>query len=277
MVCTKIQMAYEALSDDDKRAKYDTIAGFIPLNSSTRAWREPSYGPCPGYTEDPPFWSVELRAMTVQKCARIAKIQHLEREIRELVVNLSELVNAEDRAASKEKRPQAWLFFARARSAKAKAQRQRDFLAKSIFINARLDKAKNELRTAHEEHRKILERDNARKTWWARERVRRVEEENRRAATTAAEAARRRAEKAREHANRDREAAQAAEEIRQQAQEEAVRKAQAAKAEEMARKRAEMAREDPEVVKRREREAQEWLARQREENLESECQEGVAK
>ena len=277
-------MAYEALSDDDKRAKYDTIAGFIPLNTSTRAWREPSYGPCP-FTQDPPFWSLELRAMTVQKCARIAKIRHLEREIQELVVSLSDLVNAEDRAVSKGKRPKAWLFFARARSAKAKAQRQRDFLAKSIYINARLDKIKNELRTAHEEHKKILERDNERKTWWARERVRRVEEENRRAATTAAEAARRRAEKAREkareqareHEDRDREAAQEAEDMRQEAQEEVVRKAQAAKAEEIARKRAEMAREDPDVAKRRQREAEEWLARQRQGNLASGCKEGEAR
>ena len=44
LVCTKIQAAYEALCEDNKRARYDTTVGFIPPDSSSRAWREPSYG-----------------------------------------------------------------------------------------------------------------------------------------------------------------------------------------------------------------------------------------
>ena len=266
MFCAKIQAAYETLSEDDKRAKYDTTAGFKSSSRSTRVWREPSYGPCHAYTQDPAFWSVELRAMTVQKCARITKIQHLEREIRELVINLDNLVTAEDRAVSKEKKAHARFAFRKSRSSKLNAQRHHDFLTKFACINAHLNNIKTELRTAHEDHRKLLERDNERKAWWARERIKRVEEENRRAATTAAEAARRRAERAREHRrNRETEAAGVAEERRQgENNEEAARAARAAKA------RAERAREDPKVVRTKQREAQEWLARQREILLEHE-------
>lgn len=198
--------------------------------------------------------------MTVQKCARITKIQDLEREIRELVVNLEDLMDAENRAVSKETKRQSRFSFTRLRPPKDDTQRHRDLLMKSAHINTRLALVKNELRTAHEEHKKLLEQDNRRKTWWARERVRRVEEENRRAATTAAEAARRRAERARQD-NRD--GAPEAEEFRRQAREEAIRVARAAKAEEESRKRAERAREDPDAARRAEREAREWLEGQR--------------
>ena len=260
---SKVQSAYETLSEPDKRMRYDSTARFVRPNLSKRAWREPSYGPSHAYT-DPPFWSVELRAMTIQKCARIAKIQHLEHEIQELVAGLNNLVDAEKRAASKENKAQAQFPFLKTRAAKANALRHRDFLTKSTSIHTRLDSVKNELRTTLEDHKKRLEEDNERKTWWARERVRRVEEENRRAATTAAEAAQRRAERAREYEKRDAEAARAAEDARQQNREEALRSARATKVEEERRKRAETAREDPEAAKRRRREAEEWLARQRE-------------
>lgn len=258
--CKKIQAAYETLSEDDKRAKYDTAVRFVPSKPSTRPWREPSYEPCPAYTRDPSFWSLELHEMTVQKCARISRIQELEREIRELVVNLNDLMDAENRAASKEIKTQHWFSFIKLRPPKDNTQRHRDLLMKSAHINTRLTIIKNELRNAHEDHKKILEQDNKRKTWWARERVRRVEEENRRAATTAAEAARRRAERARE----DGDVASGAEGVRRQAREEATRVARAAKAEEERRKRAESVREDPEAARKAEREAREWLARQRE-------------
>lgn len=262
----EIQAAYEALCEDDKRANYDKFAAFKPSNSSVRTWREPYYEPYNAYTRDPPFWSAELREMTVQKCARITKIQHLEREIRQLLVSLNDLFDAEDRAVSMEKKAQGWFSsFIKSRPPKVNAQRHRQFLTKSAYINAHLNTAKNELRTAHEDHRSLLEKDNNRKTWWARERVRRVEEENRRAATTAAEAARRRAEKVREHGTRDSEEARAAEEIRRQAREKATRIARAARAEEESRKRAERVREDPEAAKETQREACEWLAQQREE------------
>ncbi|KAL9133988.1 MAG: hypothetical protein Q9175_004835 [Cornicularia normoerica] len=269
----EIQAAYEALSEDDKRAKYDTTAGFVPSNPSTRRWREPTYD---AYTRDPPFWPAELRDMTVQKCARITKIQHIECEIRELVDQLNDLVDAEERAVSKENKARAWYFVIKSRPPKVNLERKREFLLKSAFINTHLDRIKNELRTAHEDHKKMLEKDKARKTWWARERVKRVEEKNRRAATRAAEAeaARRRAETASGHGERDQEAARAAEEIRQQAQEEATRLARAARAEEAARKRAEREREDPEAVKKAQREAQEWLARQREKVLGPNSREG---
>ena len=214
--------------------------------------------------QDPPFWSVELRAMTVQKCARITRIQHLEREIRELIVSLENLVTAEDRTASKEREARNRFSFIKSRASKPNAQRHRDFLSQSARINAHLTRVKDELRTAHEDHRKLLERDNERKTWWARERVRRVEEENRKAATTAADAARRRA---REH--KDREPAAANDEWRQE-QEDAARRAQAARAEDEKRKREERARGDPDEVAWRRREAQEWLARQRKANAGSE-------
>ena len=203
--------------------------------------------------------------MTVQKCARITRIQHLEREIRQMIVDLENLVAAEDRAAGKEKKASNRFSFAKSRNSKLNAQRHRDFLSQSARINAHLDKAKDELRTTHEDHRKLLERDNERKTWWARERVRRVEEENRKAATTAADAARRRAERAREHRYREpSEAAQAADDEWRQEREDAARRAQAARAEEEKRKREERARGDPEEVAWRRREAQEWLAQQRE-------------
>lgn len=199
--------------------------------------------------------------MTIQKCARITRIQHLEREIREVVLTLDDLIAAENRAAAKEtkKARNRFSLFNNSRAARINAQRQSDFLAQSSRINAHLDNVKNELRTALAEHRTLLNRDNERKTWWARERVRRVEEENRRAATTAAEAARRRAERAeREHRDRDREseAAQAADDER----EDKARRARTARAEEEMRRRG---REDPEVVRRREREAREWVAGQR--------------
>ena len=255
LMSIKIQAAYETLSDNDKRAKYDSTAGLIRSNRSTRVWREPSYEPC--YTRDPPFWSVELREMTVQKCARIAKIQHLESEIRELVTNLSNLVDAENTAVSKEKKGLSRFSSIILRSPKTNAQRHQDFLGKSAYINSRLNWTKNELRTAHEDHKIMLEKDNKRKSWWARERVRRVEEENRRAATTAAEAARRRSEREGERGNSDGEAARAAEEIRQWAREEGLRRAREARAQEEARIRAERVREDPEGARRAEREAQE--------------------
>ena len=202
--------------------------------------------------------------MTVQKCARISRIQELEREIREVVVNLDDLMDAENRAASKEIKTQHWFSFMKLRPPKDNTQRHRDLLMKSAHINTRLTIVKNELRNAHEDHKKILEQDNKRKTWWARERVRRVEEENRRAATTAAEAAHLRAERARKDGEGGSGAARAAEEVRRQAREEATRVARAAKAEEERRKRAESVREDPEAARKAEREAREWLARQRE-------------
>ncbi len=203
--------------------------------------------------------------MTVQKCARITKIQHLERQIRNLVINLNDLVDAENTAANRERKSRAWFSILNPRSSKANAQRHREFLTTSASIHAQLSSVKDELRTSHEEHRKRLEEDNQRKTWWARERVRRVEEENRRAATTAAEAARRRAGQGREYEERDAEAARAAGNERWRAQEEAVRAARAAKGEEEMRKREEREREDPVAVERRRREAEEWVARQREE------------
>lgn len=212
--------------------------------------------------------------MTVQKCARIAKIQHLEHEIYGLVVLLDALIDTENRAVSKEHQTQAWLSLIKSHSKKVNAQRHHDFLTKSAHINTHLNRVKDELRTAHEEHRKMLEKDNMRKTWWARERVRRVDEENRRAATTAAEAARRRAERARQHGKG---AAEAAEEIRRQAQEEATKRAQATKAEEETQRRAERAREDPEAAKKRQREAQEWLAEKRKETLAQESKEASEK
>ncbi|CAD6576140.1 MAG: hypothetical protein ASARMPRED_007615 [Alectoria sarmentosa] len=266
----EIQAAYETLSEDNKRAQYDANTVFLPSNPSRRPWREPSYEPYNAYARDPPFWSAELREMTVQKCERITKIQHLESQIRELVANLDDLFDREDRALSKERRAQGRFSFIKLRPPQVNAQRHRDFLTKSACINTHLDRVKNELRTAHEDHRKLLEKDNARKTWWARERIRRVEEANRRAATTAAEAARRRAEKARQDGERDMEAARVAEEIRQQAREEAIRTARAARAEEERRKRAERARQDPEAAREAEREAQDWLAWQRKETLEPE-------
>ena len=220
--------------------------------------------------QDPPFWSVELRAMTIQKCARITKIQRLEREIQEHLLNLNDLIATEDKAAGKEKKAHTRFPFIKLRSAKVNAQRHRDFLTKSASIASHLNRVKTELRTAHEDHRKMLERDNERKTWWARERVRRVEEENRRAATTAAEAARRRAEKECKQTNMESEAAQEADDEWQQEQEEAIRRAQAARAEEEKRRREERAQEDPEVLRRRRREAQEWLARQRNADIEPE-------
>lgn len=275
MICTKIQAAYETLSEDKKRAQYDAAAGFASSNSPTRAWREPFYEPCNAYTRDPPFWSAELREMTVQKCARIAKIQDLESQIRELVVNLNNMVDAEDKAVRKEEKTQSWFSLIKSRPPKVNAQRHRDFLTKSACFNTHLDRLKIELRIAHEDHKKKLEIDNARKTWWARERVRRVEEANRRAATTAAQAARRRAERARQERQRDSEAVRAAEEIRRQAREETIRIAREAKAEEESRKRAERAREDPEAARRAEREAQEWLARKREETFQPKAREGM--
>ena len=197
--------------------------------------------------------------MTIQKCARITRMQHLEREIRELIVNLENLVAAEDRATSKERKARTRFSFIKSRASKLNAQRHRDFLSQSARINAHLNRVKDDLRTAHEDHRKILERDNERKTWWARERVRRVEEENRKAATTAAEAARRRA---REHRNGEPEAA--ADEWRQEQEDAAVRRA---RAEDEKRKREERGRGDPDEVAWRRREAQEWLARQRRANV----------
>ena len=205
--------------------------------------------------------------MTIQKCARITRIQHLEREIQELIINLENLAAAEDRATSKEKKARTRFSFIKSRASKLNAQRHRDFLSQSARINAHLNRVKDELRTAHEDHRKILERDNERKTWWARERVRRVEEENRKAATTAAEAARRRADRAREHKNREPEVAQAAEDEQEDA---AARRAQAAREEDEKRKREERVRGDPDEVAWRRREAQEWLARQRRANVGSE-------
>ena len=203
--------------------------------------------------------------MTVRKCARIAKIQHLEREIRELVVTLDGLVAAEDRAIHKENRTPSWLFSIPSPRGKSHhAQRHLDFLNRSSRVNNDLNRAKNELRTAHEDHKKLLDEDNGRKTWWAKERVRRVEEENRKAATMAAEAARHRAEKARGNGNEDAEAARAAEEVRQYARDEAMNAARAVKVEEETRKRAERVREDPEAARKAEWEAREWLARQRE-------------
>ena len=258
----KIQAAYETLSENDKRARYDSTVGFVRSNHSTRTWREPSYDPC--YTRDPPFWSVELREMTVRKCARIAKIQQLEREIRELVIDLDDLVDAENRAVSKDKKALNRFSIIRLRSPKTNTQRHQDFLTKSICINTRLNEVKTELRAAHQDHKTKLEKDNKRKTWWARERVRRVEEENRRAATTAAEAARRRNERARERGMGEWEPTRVAEEIRQRAREEGIRRAREMRAEEETRMRAERAREDPEGARRAEREAQEWLARERE-------------
>lgn len=260
-MCSKIQAAYETLSQNDKRAKYDSVAGFVRPNHLTRAWREPSYEPC--YTRDPPFWSVELREMTVQKCARIAKIQHLEREIRDFVINLDNLIEAENRAASKKKALGRFSFI-HSRFSKVNAERHQDFLTKCTCIDTHLERLKHELRTAHETHKIMLEKDNKRKTWWARERVRRVEEENRRAAMTAAEAARRRAEKERKDGKGGWEAARAAEEIRRQEREEAVRGAREARAEVETRKRAERHQDDPEAARRAEREAREWVARQRE-------------
>ena len=201
--------------------------------------------------------------MTVQKCARITKIQHLEREIRDLVTDLNDLVDAEDRAASKEKKGLSRFSSMILRCPNINAQRHQNFLGKSAYINSRLNWVKSELRTAHEDHKALLEKDNKRKTWWARERVRRVEEENRRAATTAAEAARRRDERAREQGKSDWDAARLAEEICQRAREEGLRRAREARAEEEARIRAESVREDPERARKAEREAQEWVARQR--------------
>lgn len=268
--CAKIQAAYETLSEDGRRARYDTIAGFGPSKPSTRAWREPCYEPCNAYTQDPPFWSAELREMTVQKCARIARIHHLEREIRDLVVTLHKLAEAEDIAVSKEGKGRRRFSFIKSRPPKDSVQRHHDFLTKSTFLNTHLGSLKNELRTAHENHRMMLEEENKRKTWWAKERVRRVEEENRRAATTAAKAARRKAERARSYEKRDPEAARAAEEIRRQAREETTRMARAAKAEEEKRKRAERVREDPEAARKAEKEAREWVARQRAETFKRE-------
>ena len=267
MVFPKIQAAYEALSEDDKRARYDITAGLSPSKPPTRRWREPSYDT---FAQDPPFWSAELRELTVQKCARITKIQHLELEIRDLVDRLGDLVDAEDRAASRENKAQVWYSFLKPRVPKVNLERKREFLMNSACINTHLHRLKNELRSAYEEHKRILQKDNVRKTWWARERVKRVEEENRRAATRAAEAeaARRRAEEtARGHGKGDEEAARTAEETRRQAQEEATRLAHTARAQEEARKRAEKQREDPEIAKKAQREAQEWLARQREDIL----------
>lgn len=197
--------------------------------------------------------------MTVQKCARIAKIQHLEREIRDLVTDLNELVDAEKVAGSKEKKALRRFSSIILRSPKSNAQRHQNFLGKSAYINTRLHWVKTELRTAHEDHKTLLEKDNRRKTWWARERVRRVEEENRRAATTAAEAARRKNESGRERGKSDweAEAARAAEEIRQWAREEGLRRAREARAEEEAKIRADRVRDDPEGARRAEREAQE--------------------
>ena len=193
--------------------------------------------------------------MTIQKCARITRIQHLEREIRESILTHEDLVAAEDKAAAKETKARNRFpsLFTHSRASKQNAQRRHDFLAQSAQINAHLDSIKTELRTAIEEHRILLERDNERKIWWARERVRRVEEENRRAATTAAEAeaARRRAE--REHRDRETRAAD------DEGEDTAV-KARAARAEAEKRKRE---RVDPDMVRRREREAREWVARQR--------------
>ena len=254
----KIQAAYETLSEKDKRAKYDTTAGFVRSNHSTRTWREPFYDPC--YTRDPPFWPVELREMTVQKCARTAKIQHLEREIQKLVIDLNNLVDAENKAVSKEKKTLSRFSIIRLRLPKTSTQRHQDFLTKSSYINARLNDIKTELRTAHEHHKTTLEKDNKRKTWWARERVRRVEEENRKAATTAAEAARRRNERAR---TSDWDPTRVAEEIRQRAREEGTRRAREMRAEEETRMRGERTREDPEGARRAEREAREWLEEQR--------------
>ena len=212
--------------------------------------------------------------MTIQKCERIARIQHLEREIRESVVNLSDLVAAEDRAVSKENKAQArFSSFIKVRSSKASARRRRDFLTQYADINTHLNRVKNELRSAHEDHKQRLEQDHERKAWWARERVRRVEEENRRAATTAAEAARRRAEKARQQRNTDPEAAQAAKGSRQQTREEATRAAREAKAEEESRRRAERARSDAQMARWRRDEGEVWLAGGREELLESERKE----
>ena len=201
--------------------------------------------------------------MTVQKCARIAKIQHLERQIQEMVTSLNIIVDA-DRAVKKQITGQTWFSFLKTRSSKANAQRHRDLMMKSECINEHLNKTKDELRFAHEDHRKRSEEDNERKTWWAKERIRRADEENRRAATTTAEAARRRAERAREHKNKS---PNAAEETGQQAQEKTSRTARAANTEGKPQKRAESTREDPDTAKRRRREAQEWLARQREELL----------
>ena len=269
--CAKIQAAYETLSEDGRRAKYDTNAGFVPSKPSTRAWREPSYEPCYAYTQDPPFWSAELREMTVQKCARITRIHHLEREIRDLVVTLDKLVEAEDIAVSKEEKGRRRFSFIKSRPPKDKVQRRQDFLTKSTFLNTHIGSLKNELRTAHENNRIMLEEENKRKTWWAKERVARIEEENRRAATTAAaEAARRKAERARSYEKRDPEAARVAEEARRQAREETTRVARAAKAEEEKRKRADRVREDPEAARKAEKEAREWVARQREETLKRE-------
>lgn len=202
--------------------------------------------------------------MTIQKCARITRIQHLEREIRELILDLENLITAHDRAASKEKKAPLRFSFARSRASKLHDQRHRDFLSQSARINAHLHNLKADLRTAHEDHKKLLERDNERKTWWAKERIRRVEEENRKAATTAADSARRRAERAREHRNKEPEAEQAADDEWRQEREDAARRAEAAKAEEERRKREERA---PDEVAGRQREAQEWLARQREANV----------
>lgn len=201
--------------------------------------------------------------MTVQKCARIAKIQQLEREIRKLVTDLNDLVDAENRALSKEKKALSRFSIIRLRSPKPNTQRHQDFMTKSAHINTRLNEVKTELRTAHEDHKTMLEKDNKRKTWWARERVRRVEEENRKAATTAAEAVRRKNERAREHGPSDWEPTRVAEEIRQRAREEGMRRAREMRAEEETRMRGERAREDPEGARRAEREAQEWLELQR--------------
>ena len=209
--------------------------------------------------------------MTVQKCARITRIQHLEREIRELILNLETLATAEDQATSKDRKARNRFTFSKSRASKLNAQRHRDFMSQTARINAHLNKVKDELRTAYEDHRNILERDNERKIWWARERVRRVEEENRRAATTAAEAeaARRKAaERTREHRNREPEATQAADDDDEwrQEQEDAARRAQAERAAEEKLKREERARGDPDEMAWRRREAEEWLARQREGN-----------
>ena len=242
--------------------------------------------------------------MTVQKCARMTRIRHLEGQIADAILTLDELVAAEDRAVAQEEerckaRNRSFFSFIKTRS-KANAQqqqrrrRQREtFLAESARINNNLETIKHELRVAVEEHKSLLERDHGRKTWWARERIRRFEEENRRAATTTtsaeADAARRRAE--REHRDgvdtdaarrtaaddndeydecpreREREREDEDDEDEDDEDDEARRRAQAARR----RKRAEderLKREkvDPDVVRRRREEALEWLAGQRRAN-----------
>ena len=102
--------------------------------------------------------------MTVQICASVAETQHLEREIRGLVINLDNMVDAENRAFNKKTKAQDLFLLCQVVPPKVNTQRHLDFLTKSAYIKAHFSRVKSKLQTAREDHKKMLENDDEQKT-----------------------------------------------------------------------------------------------------------------